>query len=440
MNINARKLALRILDEMDYSKEFSHLVLNRTFQKYEVDSSDRRFITSLVLGVLENRIRLDYYIRKLSEQRFTRIHHSIINILRLGLYQLEFLDKVPESAAVNESVKLAKSISERDAKFVNGILRNFIRSGKTIALPDKKRHLITYLSVKHSFPEWLIELWLSAYGRSFTEALLDVSNQTPKLSLRVNLEKSTPEAVIKAFEEVGVTARISSLVPIGIVIDDMNHLGLSQLPGFSEGYFQIQDVSSMCVGYYSGAKLGDKVLDVCAAPGGKATHLAQLVGNTGQVIARDLRPEKLDQIRENAARLGISNMVIESHDAMTLDTTLIDLMDIVLVDAPCSGLGIIRRKPDIKYNRTPEDIEALVKIQKDILEVASNYVKSGGTLIYSTCTLNPSENEEVVKAFLENDHDFERVTVKDEAMMTLFPNIHGTDGFFIAKMIKTDKR
>lgn len=440
MKINARKLALRILDEMDYSKEYSHLILNRTFQNYEVESPDRRFITNLVLGVLENRIRLDYYIRKLSEQRFTRIHHSIINILRLGLYQLEFMDKVPESAAVNESVKLSKAISERDAKFVNGILRNFVRLGKTLPLPDKKRHPITYLSVRHSFPEWLIELWMKVYDKTFVESLLEASNRTPNLAVRVNTERTTPEAMLSAFEEAGMHARRSSLVPIGIIIDDMNHLSVNQLPGFNEGLFIIQDISSMCVGYFSNAKPGARVLDVCAAPGGKATHFAQLVGEAGEVIARDLRSEKLDVIRGNADRLGIGNMIVESFDASLLDPTLIEKMDVVLVDAPCSGLGIIRRKPDIKFNRTPEDIEALVKIQKEILEVASSYVSSGGMLIYSTCTINPAENESVVSAFLEKNRQFEQVNVMDDGALTLYPNIHGTDGFFIAKMIKTDKR
>ena len=440
MKINARKLALRILDEIDYSHDFSHIVINRTFSRYEVESADRRFVSQLVLGVLENRIKLDYYIRKLSEQRFSRIHHSIINILRLGLYQLEFLDKVPESAAVNESVKLAKTISERDSKFVNGILRNFVRSGKTLDLPDKKKHTVTHLSVKHSFPEWLIELWMKTYGNVFTESLIHASNLTPQLSLRVNIMKTTVESLTESFEKAGIKYKVSKLVPVGIVIEDMNHLSINQLPGYNEGHFIIQDISSMCVGYFSGAKAGQTVLDVCAAPGGKATHLAECVGVTGKVIARDNQPDKLEVIQANANRLGLDNIEVALFDAMIMDDSLVGKMDVVLVDAPCSGLGIIRRKPDIKYNRSVDDIKALEGIQEKILKVAAEYVADGGVLMYSTCTLNPAENQDIVGAFLNEDQRFELEPLSDEGYLTLFPNIHQTDGFFIAKLIKTKTR
>lgn len=440
MKINARKLALRILDEIDYNNDFSHLVINRTFQNYEVDSADRRFVSQLVLGVLENRIRLDYYIRKLSEQRFSRIHHSVINSLRLGLYQLEFLDKIPESAAVNESVKLAKAISEKDSKFVNGILRNFIRSGKTLDLPDKKKHMVTYLSVKHSFPEWLIEMWMKTYGKPFTESLLHASNLTPQLSLRVNTLKTTVDTFAKSLDDAGIRYKISKLVPIGIVIEDMNHLSVHQLPGFSEGHFIIQDISSMCVGHYSGAKADQYIMDVCAAPGGKATHLAECVGSKGRVTARDNQPDKLKIIEANALRLGLTNVEVELFDAMILDESKIEKMDLVLVDAPCSGLGIIRRKPDIKYNRSMEDIKALEIMQSTILKISAEYVAEGGTLIYSTCTLNPSENQDIVNHFLSMDQRFEVEPLSDEGYLTLFPNIHQTDGFFIAKLIKSNKR
>ena len=438
MKINARKLALRILDEIDQTGDFSHLVINSTFQRYDIESADRRFVSHIVFGVLENRLLMDYYIRKLSAQRFSRIDPSVVNILRMGLYQIAYMTKVPESAAVDESVKLAKSLSDKDSKFVNGILRSFIRAGKSIELPERNKHLVTHLSIKHSFPEWIVEMWIKQYGVQFAEALLEASNQTPKLTLRVNTLVTSIEGLVTSFEAEGIKCTVSTLVPKGIVIEDMNHFSLQQMPGFEEGAFIVQDLSSMCVGHYSGVKDNQLVLDVCAAPGGKSTHMAQLMHNTGRVLARDNQENKLNVIQENVDRLKLTNIEIELFDALELDDQLIGKADVVLVDAPCSGLGIIRRKPDIKYNKTPEGLNDLVSIQQGILKNASEYVKVGGTLIYSTCTLNPAENQEIVKWFLGQNARFEIDKIFDEKYITLFPNTNDTDGFFIARLKKIE--
>jgi len=436
MKINARKLAQRILDEIDQTGDFSHLVVNSTFQRYDIESADRRFVSHVVFGVLENKMLLDYYIRKLSEQRFSRIDPSIVNILRMGLYQIAYMTKVPESAAVDESVKLAKNISEKDSKFVNGILRSFIRAGKKIDLPDRNKHLITHLSIKYSFPEWLVEMWIKEYGVKFTEGLLEASNQTPKLSIRVNTLVTDVSSLLKKFELEGIKCESSELVPEGIVIEDMNHISLQELPGYKEGAFIVQDISSMCVGHYSGVLEHQTVLDVCAAPGGKATHVAQLMNNTGRVIARDNQENKLGIIAENSERLKLSNIQTELFDALEVDENLIGAVDVVLVDAPCSGLGIIRRKPDIKYNKSPEGLNDLVSMQRQILKNASLYVKDGGTLIYSTCTLNPAENQEIVNWLINEDSHFKMDAIDDQSFITLFPNTHHTDGFFIARLKK----
>ncbi len=439
MKINARKLALRILDEIDQTHDFSHLVVNRTFQRYDIESADRRFVSHIVFGVLENKLLLDYYIRKLSAQRFSRIDPSIINILRMGLYQLAYLTKVPDSAAVDESVKLAKGITAKDANFVNGILRTFLRSDKKIPLPDRNKHLITHLGVKYSFPEWLVKMWLDAYGEKTTEGLLEASNKTAQVSLRVNTLQTDLETLQKKFEEVGIIANPSKLVPTGLVIESLNNLSMQQIPGYLEGDFIIQDISSMCVGHLSGVKENQTVLDVCAAPGGKATHMAELMHNTGRIIARDNQEEKLQTIQENVARLKIKNVIVEQYDALLLDTSLIGTIDVVLVDAPCSGLGIIRRKPDIKYNKSPEGLVELVDIQKGILKNAAAYVKVGGTLMYSTCTLNPAENQDIVNWFLKQDSRFKVEPLSEVGYLTLFPNTHDTDGFFIAKLNKINE-
>ena len=439
MKINARKLALRILDEIDQTHDFSHLVVNRTFQRYDIESADRRFVSHIVFGVLENKLLLDYYIRKLSAQRFSRIDPSIVNILRMGLYQLVYMTKVPDSAAVDESVKLAKGITAKDSSFVNGILRTFLRSNKTIELPDRNKHLVTHLGIKYSFPEWLVEMWLKAYGEKTTEGLLEASNRTPQLTLRVNTLQTDLETLQTKLDAVGIVSKQSELVPIGLVIESLNNLAMQEIPGYSEGDFIIQDISSMCVAHLSGVKDDQTVLDVCAAPGGKTTHMAQLMHNSGRIIARDNQADKLETINENVTRLKIKNVIVEQYDALTLDESLINTIDVVLVDAPCSGLGIIRRKPDIKYNKTPEGLVGLSDIQKGILKNAAEYVKVGGTLIYSTCTLNPAENQDVVNWFLKQDTRFKVQPLSEVGYLTLFPNTHDTDGFFIAKLNKIDE-
>jgi len=439
MKINARKLALRILDEIDQTHDFSHLVVNRMFQRYDIESADRRFVSHIVFGVLENKLLLDYYIRKLSAQRFSRIDPSIVNILRMGLYQLVYMTKVPDSAAVDESVKLSKGITAKDANFVNDILRTFLRSNKIIPLPDRNKHLVTYLGIKYSFPEWLVELWLSAYGEKTTENLLEASNKTPRLSLRVNTLQTDLATLQSKFDAVGIVSIPSELVPQGLIIESLNNLSMQQIPGYLEGDFMIQDISSMCVGHLSGVKDNQTVLDVCAAPGGKATHMAELMHNTGHIIARDNQEEKLEIIKENVERLKIKNVIVEPYDALVIDPSLIEKMDVVLVDAPCSGLGIIRRKPDIKYNKSLESLSELVEIQKGILKNAAEYVKVGGTLMYSTCTLNPAENQDIVNWFLKQDARFKVVPLSEVGYLTLFPSKQDTDGFFIAKLNKINE-
>ena len=276
-------------------------------------------------------------------------------------------------------------------------------------------------------------MWLDEYGVAFTETLLAASNRTPNLSIRVNDLFTDRASYLDSLEAMGVKAFASDLSPLGIIIEDLNHLGIQDLPGFEDGFFTIQDISSMKVADMADIKPGMTVLDVCAAPGGKTTHVAQLMKQTGKVIARDVQEHKLSLIRENVERLKLKNVQVELFDAMILDETLIEQADVVLVDAPCSGLGIIRRKPDIKYNKTLEQLNSLVEMQKQILSTASHYVKNNGVLIYSTCTLNKSENQDVVMWFLEQNADYE---LDATPFMTLFPNTNQTDGFFIAKLIK----
>lgn len=442
MKNNARRLALKILKQIEMENQFSHITIKEMLKSSEVTDIDRRFITNIVYGVLENKLLLDYYIRKLSTVRYGKINKEILNILRMGLYQIAFMSKVPDSAAVNESVKLAKKFSPQYSGFVNGILRSFIRLEGKIELPDRKKHLVAHLSISYSHPEWLVEKWLIEFGEEFTESLLKANNETPKLWLRVNTLKIQRKEFIDRLEAEGVKAIPSEWMEDAVMVENLNEHSIESLVGFNEGWFQVQDISSMCVSKISNVKAGDVVIDVCAAPGGKTTHMAQLMGNTGQIIARDMHPQKLKLIEESAHRLGINIIKTEVYDATHFDVSLKHVADIVLVDAPCSGLGIIRRKPDIKYNKSIEDLNSLTEIQYKILETASEYVKSSGTLIYSTCTINADENIKMVEKFLAHHGHFKLTKITDlpgvevNGTVMLFPNVNQTDGFFIAKMTK----
>jgi len=442
MKINARKMALKILNKIDLEQAFSHHVLNAFFDEYTISNIDRRFISNLVMGILENRMLIDFYIRKFSKTRFGKINKEVVNILRLGIYQILFMDKVPVSAAVNESVKLAKHISPSQGNYVNGVLRGFVRGYEETPLPDEKRHFEEHMSILYSHPLWLVQLWEKQYGADFTKKLLKANNETAPVCVRVNTLKTTPRAFCDMLERQGVKASSYEGVPEALMISDLNHKRIVDLEGYQEGLFQVQDISSMFIGTVAEAKKGDVVIDVCAAPGGKSCHIAQTMDNTGRVIARDLYEHKCDLIHQNAKRLGITIIETEVHDALKFDIKLKMQADIVLVDAPCSGLGIIRRKPDIKYNKSENDLTSLVKLQSEILSVASEYVKEGGTLIYSTCTLNDAENIDQVNQFLAHHKAFELIDLsgytKDaQKTITLFPNVHQTDGFFIAKLKRT---
>lgn len=444
MKNNARKIAIKILRQIEVDEQFSHLTLKEILHTSDVSDIDRRFIVNIVYGVLENKLLLDFYIRKLSSTRFGKINHEIVNVLRTGLYQLAFMDRVPDSAAVNESVKLAKKVAPHYGGFVNGILRSFIRADKKIELPDRKKHPLTYLSIRYSHPEWMVSKWVEAYGESFAEELLKANNNVPDLWIRVNTLKINPEALMATLEEAGVEVEQSSVIKDAIRIKSLNENAIDKLVGYKEGWFTVQDISSMCVAEISEVAPGDFVVDVCAAPGGKSTHLAQKMNNKGTIISRDLYPQKLDLIKETRDRLGIEIIETQVFDAMQFDDRLLDKADTVLVDAPCSGFGIIRRKPDIKYNRTIEDIGHLIEMQYKILETSSSYVKKGGYLIYSTCTINTDENAAIVEKFLDHhpQYDLVKITgvpwVNDQGMVELYPNLQGTDGFFIAKMKKRE--
>lgn len=443
--MNAREIALNILKDINVGGAYSNYAINRRISD-EISIKDENFIREIVYGVVENRIYIDYIISKASRIKMNKIHPTILEILRMGVYQMVFMDRIPDSAAVNEAVILSKKYGHRGVSgFVNGVLRNISRNKEIYRKIDETSKL-DYLSVKYSYPKWILERWISDYGEEFTEKLCEVNNTKPLLNLRVNTLKTNRKDLIHRLENYGYIAYETKYAREGIVVE--NPRRITEIEEFKQGLFIIQDESSMLVGQISNPKKQSYVIDLCSAPGGKATHMAQIMGNQGHIRSRDIYDHKLRLIRENAKRLGIDIISTEIHDAMVLDENLIGKMDYCLVDAPCSGLGIIRRRPEIKWNRKEEDISRLKDIQLKILNNAKQYTKPGGTIIYSTCTISKDENERVINSFLSENKDLKLVGFKDlicedqymdtskEGYIQLYPHIHGTDGFFIAKIVK----
>ncbi|TCO78981.1 16S rRNA (cytosine(967)-C(5))-methyltransferase RsmB [Marinisporobacter balticus] len=441
--INARKCAYHILIDIEENNAYSNIAMNRQLKGKSVESVDRRLITELVYGVLENKIYLDFMIGKLSKIKMKKIDPKVLNILRMGLYQLIYLDKIPSFAAVNESVKLVKKIDFKASGFVNGILRNFIRDRENIKVPTLSENQVMHLCITYSHPKWMVESWLKEFGQDFTIALLKANNETPKLSVRMNTLKTTKKELVEKLIRQGIDVFEDTYVEEAIHIGNLKNIAEMEI--YKEGFFQIQDESSMLVAHVLDPKPGEFVIDVCAAPGGKTTHIAQLMKNKGKILARDIYEHKLKLINDNAKRLGIEIIKTEVFNAKETDENLYGQADKVLVDAPCSGLGIIRRKPELKYNKKPEDTKQLAKLQLDILNNASNYVKKDGILVYSTCTIESQENIDVIKKFINSHEDFEIRDINDylpinfrgeQKILQLYPNIHGTDGFFICKLKK----
>lgn len=348
--------------------------------------------------------------------------------MRMGIYQLGYMNSVPEYAAVNESVILAKRYCRSKAGLVNGVLREYLNKKIQLRLPDRNDDEIRYLSVKYSYAPWIVELWLDHYDVDFVEALLAAGNETPPMTIRLNWLKVMKGDLMAKLEEKGYDVKEGSVCQNAMHVKG-NKLLDTEL--YKMGMFTPQDESSMLVAEKLDPKHGETIMDVCAAPGGKTTAIAERMNNTGRIIASDIYRRKLDLIDKEAKRLGITNIETRSWDATRVDSSMRGKADRVLVDAPCSGLGVIRRKPEIKYKEHTEEQELLHKKQLAILSASSQYVKHEGTLVYSTCTINPEENEQVTNAFVKRNPLF-----KKEEEILLLPHTDGTDGFYICVMKK----
>jgi 16S rRNA (cytosine967-C5)-methyltransferase len=433
-NVNARKLAYKILMSLEESREVSDKVINDYLKKNILDKRDENLVRKIVYGCLENKLLLNYYIGKVATQPFSKLDQEIIYILQIGMYQILFLDKIPDSAAVNESVKIAKKVNFKTSGFVNGVLRSFIRQKDQLGISQED--LIEYLSITYSYPKWLVNYFIDLYGQKHTEDIFKFNKKPPVLSIRVNTLKTTRDNLLSDLEGLGMSVELSNLTDAGILINNLNGLSVDNLDLFKEGYFYIQDDASILVSEILKPQEGEKVLDVCAAPGGKSTHMAQLMNDHGFLLARDISTKKLSYIDENIKRLGIQSIQTETFDATIFDQEHSGYFDKVLVDAPCSGLGIIRRKPEIKYSRSIEDIKSITNLQYKILEESAKLLKSGGSLVYSTCTVGTLENQDVINKFLSKHENFDIIKIDDKDYLQILPGDYASDGFFICKLIK----
>lgn len=442
-----RETALKVLYEINNKGAYSNIALDKYLEASMFKVIDRGFVTELVYGVEKWLLQIDWIICRFSSIKLIKISPWILNILRMGIYQLLYMDKVPESAACNESVKLAGKYGNKGSTgFVNAVLRNIARNRGKIPRPDKSSSLLEYLSITYSHPEWMVERFLKLFGQELTESLLISNNALPEFTIRTNTLKTTREKLIEALARENVQAEPGHFYKDALIIK--NPSSISKLVTFKEGLFQVQDESSMLAAAALDPKPGELVLDACSAPGGKATHIAQLMGNEGTILARDIHGHKIELINQSASRLGIEIIKTAIHDALVPDTELEGKADRVLLDAPCTGLGIIRRKPDIKWTRKSADLYEITSLQKKMIIAAGRSVKAGGVLVYSTCTILPEENTDIVKGFLDSNSDFEmddlsyfipeplKSRIKEKGMLQLYNSCDGTDGFFISRLRK----
>lgn len=443
---NSRELALKILFQINEEGAYANLALDKAlFPLKDLDSRDRGLITEIVYGSVKNRGKLDYVLNQFATTKVKKMDHWTRNNLRMALYQMMFLDKVPDSAAVDESVKLAKRYGRSD-KFVNAVLRNYLRGKDTIAWPNKAKQPVEYLCVEYSFPQWMVERFIKQYGFEKAEALCKYYNQPAPLWIRTNTLKISREALKARLEQEGITVSESRYTPEGLQLHSA--VNLHQLKAFQEGLFTVQDESSMLVALAAEPGKNQRVLDVCSAPGGKSTHMAQLMKNTGTIYACDIHKHRLELIEDNCKRLGITNIKTVEQDGTVLTRRWQEPFDVIVCDVPCSGLGVLGRRADARWSKDSEDIAGLCGIQKRILEEAAQLVVLGGTLIYSTCTITPEENQNMVEQFLNRHPEYELDETITDCWLNMDKESNGyvqflpfedeMDGFFIARMVRKE--
>lgn len=437
--VSARETALRVLVSCRTNGAWADAALKAQLGRgNRLSGPDAALCSRIVYGVMQNRMLLDFYIGAYCSQKPDHLQPPLLEILRIGAYQILFLEKVPDSAAVNTSVELAKLAKRGQAAgLVNAVLRKISQNKNALpAVPD--RDAAQALSIRYSHPKWLVKRLLALLGREETESFLAANNGIAPLTAQVNPLRTTAEELTAELGEAGITARPHPWVSGCLELSGVGEL--TRLPAFQAGKFMVQDPAARLVSLIADVQPGQKLLDVCAAPGGKSFSAAFAMEDRGTILACDLHENKLKRIQEGAARLGLGCIETAAADGRRQNPEWVDAFDVVLVDAPCSGLGIIRKKPDTRYKKA-DDLFTLPVVQAAILDNAAAYVRPGGILLYSTCTILPEENEQVTDAFLAEHPDFSRESFvlpqpvgKTAGQITLWPQRHGTDGFYICRM------
>ena len=440
MDIN-RKTAYDTLLEIERTEAYSNIELNRQISQSKPDSPG--FVRELVYGVLENKILMDFYLDRLIPSGIAKVKKQDLVLLRMGIYQIGYMDSVPEYAAVNETVNMAKKLCRGRDKFINGVLRGYIANKDSIRLPNPAKNPIDYLRLKYSFETWIAKLWYERFGLEEAERLMQACNETPGLTVRVNTLKTDAASLRQKLLEEEIlceeTHCCGSSISLGTPGDEVARALARTLEvkgsrvletrEYAQGLFAVQDEGSVIIVETLEPQPGETIIDMCAAPGGKTLAMAEMMENRGRIYAFDVYEHKLEIVRKEAARLGISIVETDNKDGEVLQEDILELADRVLCDVPCTGLGVIRRKPEIKYKEVLGNGAELAEKQLRILSNGAKYVKFGGFLLYSTCTINIIENEEVIKDFINENRDFEIIEQRQ-----LLPHIDGTDGFFLCKM------
>lgn len=437
-----RGIAVKILNRVERTDSYLDKVLDIELKGPDLADLDKGLLTEIVHGVLRWQNRLDWVLNGFSHGNFAKSEINVKNTLRVSLYQILFLDRVPQSAAVNEGVEFIKRIrGEKPAGLVNAVLRNIIRNIEGIRYPLAEEDPVQHLAVYYSHPHWVVRRWLARFGFEETKKLLIASNERPPLSLRINKLRTEPGVFLRQLEQLGIAYTGSSHIDYFVRVKALARIGQMEL--FRNGLFTIQDESAALPCLLLAPKPGERVIDLCAAPGGKTTNLAELMKNEGEVIAVDKYEAKLNLIKVSCERLGLRNVRLQAADATTLES---EVADRVLLDVPCSGLGVLSKKPDIKWKRDVADLIKLTRIQSDLLENAARLVKRGGVLVYSTCTTEPEENQGIIKAFLARHPEFSLDPagafvngdlVTTDGFVETFPHRHTMDGSFAARLVKS---
>ena len=482
---NPRQIAFLALREVHRRGAFADVALDRTFRNSQLTDLDRRLVTELVYGSVRRMRAIDFIIDKLATKKSSQQPPELRTILHLGLYQLQYLNHIPPSAAVNTTVQLAKENGFSGlSSFVNGLLRQYIRltlveQASCLSINDSRQdacstqeqtindsrqdacstqeqnhhkiaiyelplklpeNLVQRLGILHSFPDWIVEMWIEQLGETETEQLCQWFNQSPTIDLRINPLKSTIAEIETAFKSQNISVSRIPHLPQALRLNGSSG-AIQNLPGYSEGWWTIQDSSAQLVTHLLDPQPGETIIDVCAAPGGKTTHIAELIQDTGTIYACDKTANRLKRLKENADRLQIKSIQIHTGDSRQFPE-FIDLADRVLLDAPCSGLGTLHRRADARWHHTPENIQAQSQLQSELLANAATFVKSGGVLVYATCTIHPLENETVIRSFLANNPHWQiepptidlPVQPSPEGWVKVWPHRNQMDGFFMVRL------